>query len=95
MTTIVFDPKVHKFDKTTNTFSVPGKSVRFDSNYEMKNPKTGGTKVFDFKSSTGSEWDPKTIWIYKSEDGMTLNVGNEDVTPAHAQAYVDHKLGKR
>lgn len=92
-TTINFDPKKHSFNKETNTISVPGKSVKFDSTYEVVSLK-GGKKLFDFKNSTGSEWDPKTIWIYKAEDGMILNIGNEDVTPAHAQAYLNHKLGK-
>lgn len=91
MTTIHYNPAIHSFDN--NIIKVKGTDVKFDSNYKVISQK-GGEKVFDFKESTGSEWDPKTIWKYKSEDGMELHVGNEDVTPQHEKAYLEHKMRK-
>ena len=81
------------FVGNTNTFHISGKEVTFATNYKLFNPATKGTMEFDFTHSTGSEWDPKTVWVYKSKCGLyELHVGNEDVTPQHAQNYLDHKL---
>ena len=84
--------KKFKFDKQAGVFYVDGRNIRFDTSYEVVNPMTGGSMIFDFKESTGSEWDPKTVWIYKSEEGYELRLSNEDVTPAHAEAYLEAKL---
>ena len=81
------------YSKETKTFKVDGRAVQFDSSYELVNSKTGNSMKFNFDHSDGSEWDPKTIWFYKSKEGFTLEVGNEDVTPAHAEAYLNAKLG--
>jgi len=81
------------YNSKTKTFLVNGNDVQFDTTYELENMMTGGRRVFHFDHSTGSEWDPNTKWIYKSTDGeYTLEVGNEDVTPAHAEAYLKAKL---
>ena len=80
--------------KESKTFIAAGKKIQFDTSFTITNPKTKGEMKFDFKESTGSEWDPKTLWVYKSEDGFTLNLTNEDVTPAHEQAYLEAKLRK-
>ena len=42
--------------------------------------------------STGSEWDKDTKWIYESEDGYKLEVGNEDVTPQDKINYMNAKM---
>jgi len=82
-----------KFVKETNTFHVNGKDVPFTTEYKLVNPSTKGTMEFSMSHSTGSEWDPKTVWVYKSKCGTyELHVGNEDVTPQHAQNYLNHKL---
>jgi Na+-transporting NADH:ubiquinone oxidoreductase subunit NqrF len=80
--------------KESKTFIADGKKIQFDTSYTITNPKTKGEMKFDFTESTGSEWDPKTLWIYKSEEGFTLNLTNEDVTPEHAEAYLKAKLFK-
>jgi len=82
------------YNKETKTFTADGRKVQFDTSYTVYNPKTRGKMEFDFKESTGSEWDPKTLWVYKSKEGFTLNLTNEDVTPQHAQAYLEAKLRK-
>jgi len=92
MNTIIFDSKKHNYNKETKTFTVSGKDVAFGTSYVVKNPKTNGEVTFDLSHSTGSEWDPKTMWVYKSKDGITLMVGNDEVTPAHADAYLQAKL---
>ena len=82
------------YNKETKTFIADGRKIQFDTSYTITNPKTQKEMKFDFKESTGSEWDPKTLWIYKSEEGFILNLTNEDVTPDHAKAYLESKLRK-
>jgi len=80
------------YNKDTKTFKVKGGDVQFAMDYELVNLKTGKGMVFTLSHSTGSEWDPTTKWIYKSADKkFTLEVGNEEVTPAHAEAYAKSK----
>lgn len=92
MNTIIFDSKKHSYNTETKTITVSGKDVPFDTSYVVKNPKTNGEVMFELSHSTGSEWDPKTMWVYKSKEGITLKIGNDDVTPAHANAYLQAKL---
>lgn len=80
----------HKVDKT---FTVSGKSVQFGTEHSLLNEKTGVSKEFKLSHSTGSEWDPNTVWVYKSEDGFLLKVSNEDVTEVHARNYLKAKTG--
>lgn len=91
---VTLNPDQFTYRKETKEFLVSGKKVKFATSYLLKNTKTGGTMKFDFKESTGSEWEPDTLWIYKSKDGFTLNLTNEDVTPEHEQAYLETKLRK-
>jgi len=82
-----------KFDKNTNVFHISGKEVIFSSEYKLINPATKGSMVFNLSHSTGSEWDSNTVWVYKSEcKKYELHVGNDDVTPAHAENYLRAKL---
>lgn len=80
------------YNKDTKTFKVKGADVQFGMEYELVNGRTGGSMIFNLSHSTGSEWDPTTKWIYKDMTGnYTLEVGNEQVTPAHAEAYLRAK----
>lgn len=53
------------------------KDIQFDLNYDVVSPHTGVTKKFSFECSTGSEYDPNTEWIYKSDDGHKLHICND------------------
>lgn len=53
------------------------KDIQFDLNYDVVSPHTGVTKKFSFECSTGSEYDPNTEWIYKSDDGYKLHICND------------------
>jgi hypothetical protein len=91
MTTV--NSLVFSYNATTKTFYASGKRIKFDTCYSLLNIKSNKTMEFDFTHSTGSEWDPKTLWVYKSKCGnYILHVGNDEVTPAHAQAYLNHKM---
>ena len=79
------------FDKKSNTIRISGKKVPFQTSYKITNPQTGNSVVVEFKESTGSEWDPATLWIYEG-NGITLEVINDDVTPAHKESYLRAKL---
>ncbi len=79
------------YNKELNSFVVSGKKVSFGSSYELYNEKTGNKKVFELSHSTGSEWDPNTVWIYKNGE-MKLIVTNDDVTKEHAENYLKAKL---
>lgn len=82
-----------KYNKGNKTFSVSGKTVKFNTSYELFNSKTNVSIIFELSHSTGSEWDPKTIWVYKAKQGWILNVLNDEITPKHAEQYLNHKLG--
>ena len=93
MTQILFDQRLHDYDPEIRTFSVSERDVKFDTEYEILNPRTGGTRAFRFSHSTGSEWDPETEWVYKSTDGLTLRVVNDkNITRARAAAYLEAKI---
>ena len=83
------------FLNTAKTVFVSEKDVKFDTAYEVRSPKTGTTKEFRFVCSTGPEFDPKTVWLYKSDDGFHFGVCNDaEITKRHAENYLKHKLGK-
>lgn len=90
MTNISIQKNNVKYSK--GLFIVSGKSVKFDTSYSLKNEKTGKSVKFEFKESTGSEWDSNTIWIYKSSNGILLHLLNDDMTPQHAENYLRAKL---
>lgn len=92
---MVIPSSKYAFDKETQTFSVDGRAILFGTEHELLNIKTKARMKFEFSHSTGSEWDPKTIWVYKSVDTVLtyfLNISNEDVTPEHMDAYLQAKL---
>jgi hypothetical protein len=92
MTSIYIQKNKVKFDKPSKTFSVKGKGIPFGTRYELVNQKTDNFSIFNFVESTGSEWDPNTIWKYENSDGFSLHVGNEYVNKMHKDAYLMGKL---
>ncbi|MFV2015381.1 MAG: hypothetical protein ACC656_08140 [Candidatus Heimdallarchaeota archaeon] len=85
-------PKDFTHNKVEKKFFVSGKAVHFDTTYLVKNPKTDGQMEFKFSHSTGSEWDPATIWIFEGDLGYELHLSNDDVTQRHQDAYLQTKL---
>jgi hypothetical protein len=70
---------------------VSEKDVIFDMEYEVVSNVTGVFKKFKFTESTGSEFDPKTEWIYKSEEGYELRICNDndaETTRKQAEVYL-------
>ncbi|MBW3020936.1 hypothetical protein KY334_06575 [Candidatus Woesearchaeota archaeon] len=89
---MIINARICDYNKDTKTFFIKGGDVQFGTAHEIKNYKTGNSMFFNLDHSTGSEWDPTTKWIYKSKEGYFLEVGNEEVTPQHANNYLEHKL---
>lgn len=93
MTTVLNDPRNVSFDKENKIYSMSEKYVRFDTSYELKDIETKECEIFEFTHSTGAEFDPNTIWIYKSKSGSELHVCNDArITEIHAKNYLEHKL---
>lgn len=83
------------FNKKENTFYGSEKNIPFDTSYEVKNTETGISVKFNFTHSTGPEFDPKTQWVYKSEQGMLLIVANDaEITRINADNFLKAKTGK-
>ena len=81
------------FNKEDNTFYGTERDIPFDTSYEVKNTVSGQSEVFDFIESTGSEWDPKTQWIYKNKTGLSLIISNDErITKIREEAYLKAKL---
>ena len=89
---IIFNDKTMVFKD--NTFYVNEKDTpAFTTTYKVINPKTGKSAEFELSHSTGSEWDPKTIWIYKNKElGLELHVSQDpNITIKRANNYLHHK----
>ena len=74
---------------------VSEKDAMFDTEYEVVSNVTGALKRFKFIQSTGSEFDPKTEWVYKSEEGYELRICNDNdaqTTRKQAENYLKAKL---
>ena len=90
-----FDASKHTYNPVTKSFNVSEKDVPFATTYELVNPKTGNSVVFEFHHSTGTEFDPKTVWVYTGKNGLTLHVHNDaQMTRISAERYLEHKTGK-
>ena len=75
-----------------NTFTGSEKDILFATSYEVTNPKTDKTVVFEFTHSTGPEFDPNTSWVYKSKCGIYLIIENEaKITARNAENYLKAK----
>ena len=99
MTTINLNPNSNNnpltFNKKHNAFYGTEKDIPFDTSYEVKNVVSGRSEIFEFVESTGSEWDPKTQWIYKSKSGISLIICNDErITNMRANNYFASKLGR-
>lgn len=85
------------FDVKTNPkgrIIISEKKVPFDTEYDVISPQNN-IKRFIFTHSTGPEFDPKTEWIYKSEDGIVLAVCNDPyMVKIAAENYLKSKLKK-
>lgn len=81
-----------KFNKETNAFKLDGRKVAFATQYILMNDKTKESQAFNFSHSTGSEWDPNTVWVYKTQDELlTLEVSNY-VPSGAKEAYLEAKI---
>jgi len=91
-TRIIFDP--NKMTFKNNVFFVNERDTTFDSSYDVYNPKTGKYVTFKLSHSTGPEWDPKTVWIYKNKElNLELHISQDShVTKIRANNYLNHKL---
>lgn len=75
------------------TFIISEREIRFDTEYEIYNPKTGVRKEFNFTHSTGPEFDPATAYVYANEEGYSLWVTNDaTITANNEEAYLKAKL---
>ena len=86
----------YTYNKGAKTFTIceklKGKILPFGTEYKLISPETRNEKVFTFSSQTGSEWDPNTKYIYKSDD-ITLEICQDKATTeARGKAYLEHKL---
>ena len=70
------DIKHLKYNKATKTFHADGNKVIFDTSYVVVNKETNNSMLFNFSHSTGSEWDRNTLWVYKGDNGITLELTN-------------------
>lgn len=85
----------YRYDDSRKTIIISEKGIPFGTSYVVKNPKTNGSKTFNLSHSTGSEFDVKTKWVYKSEDGISLEVCNDaEMTKIAAHNYLEAKLKK-
>lgn len=92
MTKIYFDSTKHVYHKLEKLFTMSERDVTFDTTYEVVNPKTNNSKVFEFTHSTGPEFDAETRYVYKSKDGFVLEVSNDKyVTGLRAKNYLKAK----
>ena len=81
------------FVNSAKTIFVSERDVKFDTSYFVRSPKTGVEKQFRFVCSTGPQFDPKTVWLYKSDDGHYFGVCNDvEIMKQHAENSLKHKL---
>jgi hypothetical protein len=82
------------YEADRKCFVISEKDVRFATTY-MLISTSGAQKKFDMTHSTGSEWDPNTRYVYKSEDGLLLEVCNDaEMVKVAAANYLKAKLRK-
>lgn len=89
---IILTPSNTNYDAKTGTFVMSEVGIQFSMNYKLINPKTGDSREFELSHSTGSEWDPETVWVYKSDDGYTLIITQDThLTKERSASYLKHK----
>lgn len=93
MFTIELNKHLYLYDESRKTFVMSERGIPFGTTYVVKNPKTGGSRTFNLSHSTGPEFDPKTRWVYKSEDGINLEICNDaQMTKVASENYLKAKL---
>jgi hypothetical protein len=93
MTLITLKPGNYRYDPAQKAIHISEKGIPFATDYSVLNSQTGSQKEFTFSHSTGPEFDPTTRWVYKSSDGLTLEVHNDaQMTQLAAQSYLKAKL---
>lgn len=92
-TLINLEQTPHSYFKDLAMFSFNERHVPFATQYEVVNPKTGNSMLFELSHSTGPEFDPKTCWIYFNVDKtLSLKIANDKVlTQLQAQRYLNAK----
>lgn len=76
----------------TGIFYGDGSKIKFDTSFQIINSKTAKLMTFDLSHSTGSEWDPNTVWVYKAK-GTNLEFHLSNFIPEGAQTnYLNAKL---
>tara|TARA_B100001094_G_C17416058_1_gene432433 strand:+ start:66 stop:350 length:285 start_codon:yes stop_codon:yes gene_type:complete len=93
MTQIEFNKDHCKWTESLKLISISETLVKFDTSYRLWNPLTRTGKVFEFSHATGPEFNPDTRWIYKSDDGFTLEIINDvELTSKRSKEYLNAKL---
>jgi predicted membrane metal-binding protein len=93
MTTVNLSSIKWSFNPQTKSILISEREIPFATTYTIISPKTGEGKVFSFSHSTGPEFDPKTQWIYTSEDGVILSVSNDPaMVETAARNYLKAKM---
>jgi hypothetical protein len=83
------------YEADRKCFVVSEKDVSQFATTYMLISTSGAQKKFDMTHSTGSEWDPNTRYVYKSEDGLLLEVCNDaQMFKTAAANYLAGKLKK-
>ena len=83
------------YNKDSKTFTISERDVPFCTEYEVKNPSTGAVSVFEFKHSTGPEYNKDTKWIYANKEGIILEVCNDPIMVKEAaRLYIEAKTRK-
>ena len=92
MIQIEFNQETCKYTESLKLISISEKNVKFGTVYRIWNPLTNFGKVFNFSHSTGPEFAADTKFIYKSDDGFTLEVLNdEELTKKRSNMYLESK----
>jgi hypothetical protein len=82
-----------KYSVSQGIIRVSEREIPFDTVYEVISSKTDVQKRFRFERSTGPEFDPKTEWVYRSEDGFEFRVCNDaEMAKRAEQVYLHKKL---
>lgn len=92
MITVNLASTKYVLNKETKTIMLSERDVRFGTEYKLQSP-SGVEKTFTLSHSTGPEFSPTTRWVYKSEDGLVLEVCNDAVmTELASESYLKAKL---
>ena len=95
MVTIDLNSVKYFYDSNRKCIIMSERDVQFATTYNVKSSRTGMLKLFEFTHSTGPEFSSDTRWVYKSDDGLLLEVCNDgEMVSKAARNYLTAKLGK-